>query len=312
MSLVYSEPARGYASAVALGALIVAGWVVDAATGGGAAHSAAWAGALVIVVGVDLLAVSAARRTRSLELTEDELRVGDDSIDRSSIEAVTRDAPPLARILGRRLGEGLPRGTGALPLLLAGGEHLLVPTQNPGRLAEALRLQPTQEAIRTAGPDDLPVVDEIEQRAEALFRVAGFPPFPDRRRIHEPLVVLVAGNPPVGFARITELDGNAHLDELDVLPGSMRRGLGTRLVEAACDWARGSGYQRITLTTFADVAWNGPFYRKLGFTELRDLGPGLGAERAAEQTAGLDDMAPRIAMVRSLHSPATEPGRPRP
>ncbi|MEM8994398.1 MAG: GNAT family N-acetyltransferase, partial [Acidobacteriota bacterium] len=72
----------------------------------------------------------------------------------------------------------------------------------------------------------------------------------------------------VGFALARPLDGDLHLQEMDVVPEHGRRGLGRRLVEAVCDGARERGAVRVTLTTFRDVPWNGPFYRRLGFREI--------------------------------------------
>ena len=60
-----------------------------------------------------------------------------------------------------------------------------------------------------------------------------------------------------------------------VLPSAMRRGTGTRLLEAACTWATGRGYTSVTLTTYADIAWNAPFYAALERGENPDE---LGAE----------------------------------
>jgi hypothetical protein len=56
----------------------------------------------------------------------------------------------------------------------------------------------------------------------------------------------------------------------------------------------------VTLTTFRDVPWNGPFYAKLGFRELRHLSPGLAAMREHERLIGDDDFGPRIAMRKDL------------
>jgi GNAT superfamily N-acetyltransferase len=109
------------------------------------------------------------------------------------------------------------------------------------------------------------------------------------RRGH--LWVALDGDSPVGFAHVEMLAGDLpHLNELDVHPGHGRRGVGTRLVRAVCDWVAGAGHAQITLTTFRDVAWNMPWYTRLGFVELP-------AERwsdelrrlvAAETARGLD------------------------
>jgi hypothetical protein len=72
------------------------------------------------------------------------------------------------------------------------------------------------------------------------------------------------------------------------------------LVNAVCDWATAEGLPAVTLTTFRDVAWNGPFYAKLGFRELVDLSPGLVAMREHERAIGDDDFGPRIAMRKEL------------
>ncbi|MFN6121099.1 MAG: hypothetical protein ACK5CE_15895 [Actinomycetes bacterium] len=61
------------------------------------------------------------------------------------------------------------------------------------------------------------------------------------------------------------------------------------------------GFSAITLTTFRDVAFNGPVYARMGFVELApvDLGPELQLLRDLEQDIGLD-VAPRVAMRRRL------------
>ncbi len=83
------------------------------------------------------------------------------------------------------------------------------------------------------------------------------------------LWVALAGDTPVGFAHVELLGSRAaHLEEIDVHPDHGRRGLGSRLVAAVCDWAASSGYPEVTLTTFRDVPWNMPFYARFGFEEV--------------------------------------------
>jgi GNAT superfamily N-acetyltransferase len=78
--------------------------------------------------------------------------------------------------------------------------------------------------------------------------------------------VALTGDTPVGFSQAEVLSSHeAHLKEIDVHPTHGRRGLGTRLVAAVCEWAARSGYPAVTLTTFRDVPWNMPFYARLGF-----------------------------------------------
>ena len=110
--------------------------------------------------------------------------------------------------------------------------------------------------------------------------------------------VLVAGRPPVGFARIELVDGSAHLEQLSVDPSFGRRGVGTALVRAGCDWAARNGHRQLTLTTFAAVPFNAPFYARLGFAVIDDaeLPAGLAALRRTEAEIGLDALGPRVAM----------------
>lgn len=110
--------------------------------------------------------------------------------------------------------------------------------------------------------------------------------------------LLVSGDPPAGYARVEVVDGRAHLEGLSVRPRFMRQGRGSELVLAACAWAAEHGFAEITLCTFAEVPWNGPFYAKLGFVELHELTPGLQALRETERRLGLDAMGRRVVLIR--------------
>lgn len=64
----------------------------------------------------------------------------------------------------------------------------------------------------------------------------------------------------------------AHIEALAVHPIHARRGIGRALVAAALAEAKGEGYHEMSLRTYADVPWNGPFYTRLGFWEVDDKG----------------------------------------
>lgn len=158
-------------------------------------------------------------------------------------------------------------------------------------------------AIRVATPADFARLQAIEAASDKMFADIGIGPFQNddlERHLSAAAVVLVTGEPPVGFVTVELVDGAAHIWQLSVLPSMQRRGLGRQLVGAACDWARARGHAAVTLTTFRDVAWNGPFYIKLGFSELNELTPGLVAIRQHEREIGDDELGPRIAMRRDL------------
>jgi GNAT superfamily N-acetyltransferase len=108
------------------------------------------------------------------------------------------------------------------------------------------------------------------------------------------LWVALADDEPVGFAIVEMLaDGLPHLDEIDVHPDHGRRGLGTALVRAVCDWTAACGFPEITLTTFRAVRWNMPFYARMGFEAVpeRDQRRALREVVDDETTRGLDPAA---------------------
>jgi GNAT superfamily N-acetyltransferase len=106
---------------------------------------------------------------------------------------------------------------------------------------------------------------------------------------------------PASFVMTVLLDGCLHVEQLSTDPASARRGLGRALLDHAADRARADGLPALTLTTFADVAWNRPYYERCGFRVLRDdeITPGLRAVRAHEAAFGLDRW-PRVCMRRDL------------
>jgi GNAT superfamily N-acetyltransferase len=105
----------------------------------------------------------------------------------------------------------------------------------------------------------------------------------------------------VGFAFVDLVDAAAHLCEMDVAPDHARQGIGTALVEAIAAWAAARGLTALTLTTFARLPWNAPFYEKLGFRTLPagEITSGLARIRASEAAAGLDPDE-RVVMRREL------------
>ncbi|GLU46411.1 GNAT family N-acetyltransferase [Nocardiopsis ansamitocini] len=157
--------------------------------------------------------------------------------------------------------------------------------------------------VRPMEDTDLDRLVEVSLAADGLFARAGLELPPDDPRpmlAHCPLV-LVAGRPAAGLAALTELDGNAHLEQIAVHPTLGRRGIGTALLTAACAKARAQGHRAITLTTFGDLAWNAPWYARNGFTEFPrgSWGPELAVHWLAEEAAGIA-VARRIAMRRLL------------
>jgi GNAT superfamily N-acetyltransferase len=166
--------------------------------------------------------------------------------------------------------------------------------------------------IRPSRDEDLPKLPVVERAAgEMYFAALGTPrpPLsPLRLSVLEPChafgTVWVAADQrdePVGFLAATELDGAFYLIEMDVLPEHHRRGIGRALMEAAISHARWAFYPAVALMTDRHIPFNAPFYRRLGFVELRpdDLPPGLRHVCERETAAGFDPER-RVAMAKRL------------
>jgi GNAT superfamily N-acetyltransferase len=159
--------------------------------------------------------------------------------------------------------------------------------------------------IRQASLTDLPVLREVERAAGAPFRALGMTAIadddpPDIQALTTYQAdgrAWVYGRAPVAYVLVDVVDGHAHIEQVSVHPAHARQGIGARLIDHVDAWATSRGLAGLTLTTFTDVAWNAPYYTRLGFTVLTDLTPGLRAIRDHETATGLDAW-PRVAMRR--------------
>jgi len=94
----------------------------------------------------------------------------------------------------------------------------------------------------------------------------------------------------VAFLAGTRHGDRLHIDEFDVAQSAQGRGLGRRMIARVIEWARREGLVSLSLTTFASVRWNGPFYRSCGFDEWLDQLPAdVAAELAKDAANGLKD-----------------------
>ncbi len=157
--------------------------------------------------------------------------------------------------------------------------------------------------VRLAEPADLDRLADVEAAADALFvplGVTGLPAPPSAAERAAAWRVLVTGRPVLGLAVLERVDDGVHLEQLSVHPSAGRRGLGTALLRAAVDVARSAGARRLTLTTYADVPWNGPWYARHGWQVTDDVGPELRALAAREAELGLTRHGRRVAMARPV------------
>jgi GNAT superfamily N-acetyltransferase len=106
---------------------------------------------------------------------------------------------------------------------------------------------------------------------------------------------------PVGFLAAHQLDGSFYIAEVSVARSHQRRGIGAALIDTATRHARDSGFPCITLTTYRDLSWNGPFYSGLGFEEAAPSEPWPGhAKQLRLEVATGHDASRRCIMFKRL------------
>jgi GNAT superfamily N-acetyltransferase len=155
-------------------------------------------------------------------------------------------------------------------------------------------------SLRLARIDDADQMPEIERAAAQLFAEA--PDLQERdldktrelddfRRLIRKGHCLVShvDEAMVGFLVCEPFSRELHVWEVDVHPDFQQRKIGAGLMRACLIDARNSGFRAVTLTTFRDLPWNGPFYARLGFEEVTalDAHPRLAAELVNEIEDGL-------------------------
>ncbi|MER7579176.1 GNAT family N-acetyltransferase [Kitasatospora sp. NPDC097691] len=163
--------------------------------------------------------------------------------------------------------------------------------------------------IRTVTGDELPLLAELERAAGAPFAAIGMaeiaedePPTPEELAHFLERGVALAAETPDGaiaaYLLAEPVDGALHIEQVSVHPDHARRGIGRALIEHL---AGTTDAPALTLTTFAEVPWNAPYYARCGFRPLSDaeVTPGLREIRRREAEHGLDRW-PRLCMRRDL------------
>jgi len=172
---------------------------------------------------------------------------------------------------------------------------------------------PDGYSIRPAGSDDIARMIAADIAASELFRPTGLiydmAPVPNgvpaqilRDAIKKDMVIAAAFNGlAIGFVLMSvQGDKDFYLDQLSVDPTHGRKGIGTSLVQACLQRAEDLGYKQVYLSTFRDLEWNGPFYKRIGFKELprRKLADWMIEIEEAQRSEM--DVSKRCFMVRNL------------
>lgn len=155
-------------------------------------------------------------------------------------------------------------------------------------------------AIRPAAPGDAIALPDVERSAASLF--GAIPALAwlasgDVCDIETHAACIAQGTCWVGvdakggiagFLSARPTGDSLHIIELSVRQDAQGHGLGRRLLHAAMQWARHAPQAagRLTLTTFRDVPWNAPFYRKTGFEVMDRPSPELARMLEEEEAHG--------------------------
>lgn len=133
--------------------------------------------------------------------------------------------------------------------------------------------------IRPTKVEDVHLLPEIEHSAGEKFRdlpdlawIADGEDMPAKTHLKYVAKgtswVAEAGDRIVGFVCAEPAASDLHIWELSVRQEWQGKGIGRQLMETTIEYARINRFRFVTLTTFQEVAWNGPFYRSLGFEEI--------------------------------------------
>jgi GNAT superfamily N-acetyltransferase len=124
-----------------------------------------------------------------------------------------------------------------------------------------------------------------------------------RRKIAAREIIVAIDAPAIcaGFVMFEPQPARIYVQELDVLTSHAGRRIGAALIEQVARIARERQLTQLVLSTYRDVPWNAPYYRRLGFRDIEtaDLDAALIARRDAHIARGLDE-SQRVFMRREL------------
>jgi ribosomal protein S18 acetylase RimI-like enzyme len=162
--------------------------------------------------------------------------------------------------------------------------------------------------LRPARPDEIETIRALERASAQRFvgrmdALAADEPSPAAvlaaRIADGGLMIAVEDQAVAGFAMFRPVEDRLYVEQIDVLPAFAGRRIGAALLDAATERARTAGLAGLSLSTFREIPWNAPYYRRLEFVDVAALTPGMAAIRAEHLARGLDEGA-RVFMVRDV------------
>jgi GNAT superfamily N-acetyltransferase len=174
-------------------------------------------------------------------------------------------------------------------------------------------MQPAPDVTcRFAAPHEASVIRTIEFEAGQRFvsvgmtGIADAPPMAlelvERKIAASEIIVAVDTDATcAGFVMFEPQPARIYVQELDVLTSHAGRRIGAALIEQVAQLARRRHLPQLVLSTYREVPWNAPYYRRLGFRDIEaaELDAALIARRDAHIARGLDE-SKRVFMRRDL------------
>lgn len=139
---------------------------------------------------------------------------------------------------------------------------------------------PDDYTITRADLSEITQLIAVDQAANELFRGSSLLKaeamddhvpaeiFTSRIESGDAFVVRAPNTAPVGFTITSPRKRSLYLDQISVDPAYGKKGLGRALIANVLADARSRKFRRVTLSTFRDLPWNGPFYASCGFREI--------------------------------------------
>ena len=172
--------------------------------------------------------------------------------------------------------------------------------------------------IRLASADEIHKIEPLEQAAAEMFREIGMTevaedaPIPEKELLQavedQRLWVAVEYGVLKAYLLGTFLPQSLHIDQVTVHPDAARRGLGALMIESVSADPRAKKLGLMTLTSFANVPWNAPYYERIGFLDIAesDWPEGVAEKVAVDQAHDLGNY-PRVVMQRVIKNPEAFP-----
>jgi GNAT superfamily N-acetyltransferase len=159
-------------------------------------------------------------------------------------------------------------------------DRLLILAMAAAAVQQSEKPQTTRDFnIRKARFADIPFLGPVERSAAELFRSANLDFLVDGSTVDPKVLAAMIDaqhlwvacdfmDYPIGFSGGEAIEGNFHLVEISVAQDFQGKGVGRALMERMEADVQREGYKAITLTTYRNLGWNGPWYSRIGFLEV--------------------------------------------